>query len=100
MSHRLTVTLLAAALLAAALLAACQSNPTAQHSPKAEADAAAAAVDSHARQTTDTARRDQATLDRIAVTGSRLRSEQAKAMGVVGPAYAPPAPPPPAAPRC
>lgn len=93
MSHRLTVTL-----LAAALLAACQSNPTAQHSPKAEADAAAAAVDSHARQTTDTARRDQATLDRIAVTGSRLRSEQAKAMGVVGPAYAPPAPPPPAAP--
>lgn len=89
MSHRLTVTL-----LAAALLAACQSNPTTQHSP--EAQAAAVAADAYARQEAATERRDQATLDRIAVTGSRLRSEQAKATAATGLAYAPSAPPPPA----
>ena len=88
MSHRLTVTL-----LAAALVAACQSTPTAQHRPDAEA---AAAADGYARQAADAARRDQATLDRIAVTGSRLRNEQAKMAAPAGMAYAPSPPPPPA----
>ncbi len=91
MSHRLTFTL-----LAAALLAACQSNPTAQHSP--ETEAAAVAAEAYARQEASTARRDQATLDSIAVTGSRLRSEQAKAVMATGSAYAPPPPPAPPAP--
>ncbi len=91
MPHRLTVTL-----LAAALLAACQSNPTAQHSP--EADAAAVAADAYVRQQAGTAQREEATLDRIAVTGSRVRSEHAKAVAPAGLAYAPSAPPPPPAP--
>ena len=94
MSHRLTVTL-----LAAALLAACQSNPTAQTSPEADSTAAdaAAAVDTYARQDAEAARREQATLDSVVVTGNRLRSQQAKAAMATGAAYAP-APPPPAAP--
>ncbi|WP_334177971.1 VWA domain-containing protein [Pseudoxanthomonas sp.] len=87
MSHRLTVTL-----LAAALLAACQSNPTTQHSPDAEA---AAAADAYvANSAADATQREQATLDRVTVTGSRLRSEQAKAAIAAGHAYAPAAPPP------
>ncbi len=88
MSHRLTVTL-----LAAALLAACQSNPTAQHSPEVDA-----AADAYARQQAGTAQREEATLDSIAVTGGRLRSERAKAVTPAGLAYAPSAPPPPPAP--
>jgi Ca-activated chloride channel family protein len=92
MSHRLTVTL-----LAAALLAACQSNPTAQHSPDAEA--ATAAADTYvAQQANEAERREQATLDSVIVTGNRLRSEQAKAAAPAGYAYAPASPPPPPAP--
>ena len=88
MSHRLTVTL-----LAAALLAACQSNPTAQHSP--EAKAAAAAADAYAtRQKADATSREQATLDSIVVTGTRMRSEQAEAAMAARHAYAPASPPP------
>ena len=92
MSHRLTITL-----LAAALLAACQSSPTAQHSP--EAEAAQAAADAYvARQDAEAARNEQATLDSVVVTGNRLRREQAKAALAVGHAYAPASPPPPPAP--
>ena len=70
MSHRLTVTL-----LAAALLAACQSSPTAQHAP--EAEAATAAADAQlTHQAAAAARSEQATLDSIVVTGSRLHREQ------------------------
>ncbi len=89
MSHRLTVTL-----LAAALLAACQSSPTAQHAPEAEA---AAAADAYASRRDATAAQ-EATLDRVAVTGSRVRSEHAKAAMAAGYAYAPASPPPPPAP--
>lgn len=92
MSHRLTVTL-----LATALLAACQSNPTAEQSP--ETDAATAAADAYvAKETAAVAHREQATLDRVVVTGARLRSEQAKAEMATGHAYAPASPPPPPAP--
>ena len=89
MSHRLTVTL-----LSVALLAACQSSPTAQHSPEAEAAAAAAGA-SLANQAADAARTEQATLDSVVVTGNRLRREQAKAIMPAGHAYAPPPPPAP-----
>lgn len=89
MSHRLTVTL-----LAAALLAACQSSPTAQRAP--EAEAAAAAADAQlTHQAAAAARSGQATLDSIVVTGSRLHREQAKAAMPTGHVYAPPAPPAP-----
>ena len=92
MSHRLTLTL-----LAAALLAACQSSPTAQHSP--EAEAAEAAADAYlAEQAPAAERSEQATLDSVVVTGNRLRREQAKAAMAVGHAYAPASPPPPPAP--
>ena len=89
MSHRLTVTL-----LAAALLAACQSSPTAQHAP--EAEAATAAADAQlTRQAAAAARSEQATLDSIVVTGTRLHRGQAKAVMPTGHVYAPPAPPAP-----
>lgn len=92
MSHRLTVTL-----LATALLAACQSNPTTEQSP--ETDAATAAADAYvAEEAAAVAHREQATLDRVVVTGARLRSEQAKAAMATGHAYAPASPPPPPAP--
>ena len=87
MSHRLTVTL-----LAAALLAACQSSPTAQHAP--EAEAATAAADAQlTHQAAAAARSEQATLDSIVVTGTRLHRGQAKAAMPTGHVYAPPAPP-------
>ncbi|TQM10300.1 Ca-activated chloride channel family protein [Pseudoxanthomonas sp. 3HH-4] len=89
MSHRLTVTL-----LSVALLAACQSSPTAQHSP--EAEVAAAGSDARlANQAADAARTEQAALDSVVVTGNRLRREQAKALMPTGHAYAPPPPPAP-----
>ena len=89
MSHRLTVTL-----LAAALLAACQSSPTAQHPAETEATAAAAdAALTH--QAAAAARSEQATLDSIVVTGTGLHREQAKAALPTRHAYAPPAPPAP-----
>lgn len=89
MSHRLSVTL-----LAAALLAACQSSPTAQH--PAETEATAAAADAHlTHQAAAAARSEQATLDSIVVTGNRLHREQAQAAMPTGHAYAPPPPPAP-----
>jgi len=92
MSHRLTVTL-----LTAALLAACQSSPTAQSSP--DADAATAAADAYAAsEAAPVAHREQARLDRVTVTGARLRGDQAKAAMATGHAYAPASPPPPPAP--
>ena len=92
MSHRLTVTL-----LATALLAACQSNHTTEQSP--ETDAATAAADAYvAEEAAAVAHREQATLDRVVVTGARLRSEQAKSAMATGHAYAPASPPPPPAP--
>ena len=89
MSHRLTVTR-----LAAALLAACQSSPTAQHAPDAEA-ATAAADAQLTHQAAAAARSEQATLDSIVVTGTRLHRGQAKAVMPTGHVYAPPAPPAP-----
>lgn len=88
MSHRLSVTL-----LAAALLAACQSSPTAQHPAETEATAAADAHLTH--QAAAAARSEQATLDSIVVTGNRLHREQAQAAMPTGHAYAPPPPPAP-----
>ena len=78
----------------AALLAACQSSPTAQHAPEAEA-ATAAADAQRTHQAAAAARSEQATLDSIVVTGTRLHRGQAKAVMPTGHVYAPPAPPAP-----